>query len=421
MKLFKTNDKNLSSSLKKTAFKRLSAPEQNTQSLSPVLTRKKNLSNSPPFNTKNDISYKEFIHTVPNPSQILSASSNKNFKQSKSTEKLPVLNKYEIKVEMEHFAEGSFSSIYIGKLIYKECNIAVKVFNKTVKLSTKKDILSPINSYDADENFVHEWRISTILPKCENIVEFYGATKLKGYPALVFELCEDGNLSEYLKANAKKITKLECIDILMGISKGLNRIHSNNPSLVHNDLSSRNIVISIQNNKIIPKICDFGSSRFSGQSNRMIHQLTTEEYTPPEVWKNKSNSNTTYIDIYSFGIIISEIAISFAVKKYYLPFGYENENRDRWKIIDTIETGNKPNVPKNIDLLFEKTMDDCLNENSKKRPSANILLKEFECAKNSEKEKILFILAREYSDPEQSLFGKDYLPWDIFNLLLNLF
>jgi alpha-tubulin suppressor-like RCC1 family protein len=33
---------------------------------------------------------------------------------------------------------------------------------------------------------------------------------------------------------------------------------------------------------------------------------------------------------------------------------------------------------------------------------------------------LLLILAREYMDPEEYLMGKDYLPWDIFNLLLKL-
>jgi len=372
----------LSSSSLKENFKRLSLQEKKT---SPTIQSHKKLSVSPPSNKKKEkLKYNKILHTSPNTSIQIQKPTRRKLQQSLSTDFLPIIPKNEIITELDHFAKGSFSSVYAGRLIKTNKKIVLKVFDQTPDIQTGKNLYS--NSYNSHENFLHEWKILGDIPKFENIVEFCGAIEFKPHiMALVFEYCNAGTLVHFLQTNAFKLIKLDYVEILHGISLGLNCIHSFDPPLIHYDITSNNILISIQNTKIIPKICDFGSTRYLNEEKKFLHQITTEPYTPPEYWE-KTEPHSTYFDIFSFGIIISEIITVFATGKYYFPYKYQksqiyNDEPQRFQIINMIKKGIKPIIPENADNTFLKIMNSCLNIDIQSRSSAKDLCLLFENVK----------------------------------------
>ena len=138
----------------------------------------------------------------------------------------------------------------------------------------------------------------------------------------------DGSLSDLLYSKDEKGNNLVFFnhlsnelksDILIGILNGLKFLHKND--FVHLDLKPSNILISKQNEnqsnkKYIPKISDFGLSKFIEKDRNSIFKIDevgTLDYASPEqlkLWVNYSRlqpqdakKNT---DLWSFGVIAYE-------------------------------------------------------------------------------------------------------------------
>ena len=216
------------------------------------------------------------------------------------------------------------------------------------------------------------------LPYNENIIQFIGATKLDNYMCLVFEFASQGDLTSYLIKNSKIIDLMTCFSILSGISNGLRILHSHLPAIIHRDLSSRNVFID---ENLIVKIGDFGSSAYFENFLNGYCSFTTPEYIPPEIWIKNSHLSTLS-DIYSFGIIITEIAMTHSQKIYSFPFSYnqfENYNEKIFKI----SLGISPELPSNINNLFIPFINECLSKEAIHRPNADELYKNFEQIKKN--------------------------------------
>jgi serine/threonine protein kinase len=86
--------------------------------------------------------------------------------------------------------------------------------------------------------------------------------------------------------------------------------------IVHGDLKPENILIQIQDNKVTSlKVIDFGSS-FEYTDMKM--EISTPEYLPPEILQQKSIGIQPWsTDIWSLGIILIEMVISFPVYMAY--------------------------------------------------------------------------------------------------------
>lgn len=147
---------------------------------------------------------------------------------------------------------------------------------------------------------------------CENIIKYYHLYKTPNNYCLVFEYCENGNLSAYLK-DEKNYTQLseserenKACEILKQLLEGVAVLHKNN--YMHRDIKPSNILICKDYKTF--KLGDLGLFK------RFLSDFSLAgaiEYCAPEIIqkrKNPQNKSLTYdnkIDIWSLGTVFYEI------------------------------------------------------------------------------------------------------------------
>tara|TARA_E500000178_G_C16961755_1_gene726386 strand:+ start:602 stop:1501 length:900 start_codon:yes stop_codon:yes gene_type:complete len=243
--------------------------------------------------------------------------------------------------------KGKFGKVYLAE--WRKTLVAVKVINNEVNENNKKKY---IQEFDTMSKTHHP-----------NVVQ------LLGYVAepfvIVMEYLSNGNLNEYISKNKISIEKK--IDISINILRGLAYLHNRKPKiLIHRDIKTKNILISPSG---IPKISDFGLSKFVSDSNLkesnslenmsklqnidsdLSYGIGTIRYMSPEMLNLKDYN--CKIDIWSVGIILAELF----EKKIY-------NDKFKWK-----------KTPKNIQDIIIKYM---LRENESDRLNALELISLFE-------------------------------------------
>lgn len=124
-------------------------------------------------------------------------------------------------------------------------------------------------------------------------------------PWLIMELLPL-NLARFLESDKDAYLPYSVkASLLLDISKGLMYLHSQTPTIIHRDLTAKNILI---NSALVAKIADFGVARITDPTcSTMSIGPGTIAYMPPEVHSGGLNNHAHYftsVDIFSFGVII---------------------------------------------------------------------------------------------------------------------
>ncbi|OHT16567.1 TKL family protein kinase [Tritrichomonas foetus] len=136
------------------------------------------------------------------------------------------------------------------------------------------------------------------------IVPLVGFTVEHPY-TIITKYEENGQLSKYIRskyihANAQKLSGTHLTIIAMCLASALMDFELNN--IVHRDLKSGNILMG---EKLLPKICDFGTARIFSPRSQMTNKIGTINYMAPEVMSDKSYDNK--VDVYGFGMVLYEM------------------------------------------------------------------------------------------------------------------
>jgi mitogen-activated protein kinase kinase kinase 9 len=254
-------------------------------------------------------------------------------------------NNFEISLdEIDEFLDighGTFGDVRKG--VWRKEHVAIK-FLKSEMTNSEDNINAFIDECNMLKNLRHP-----------NILLFMGASTTPPYYFIVTEFCENGNLFELLHQH--KNISLNWEDkrrIALEIALGMNYLHSFNPPILHRDLKSMNLLLD-KNFQI--KIADFGSTKFL--EVQMTKQKGTFQWMAPEVIKG--NSYTEKADVFSFGIIMNELASR--QPPYY--------GVDKKEVAKNV--ANKPDYRPAISRSFPKEwaelMIKCWEHNPNKRPS----------------------------------------------------
>ena len=138
---------------------------------------------------------------------------------------------------------GSYAEVYKGIDLRNQNHVALKVISRS-KIGHPKleeNLQSEINIL---RNFNHP-----------NIVRLFDHFNSSKYIFLVLELCEGGDLSNYIKKH-KCISEPISIRFLKQIASGL--LFLNQKSLIHRDLKPANILLTECSENAILKLADFG-------------------------------------------------------------------------------------------------------------------------------------------------------------------
>ncbi|RIA99651.1 kinase-like domain-containing protein [Glomus cerebriforme] len=213
----------------------------------------------------------------------------------------------------------------------------------------------------------------TILKKlkdCQNIIHFYGFTydesNMNYY--LITEWAENKNLREYIKENGPgKIGMKVRLGFAYDIAKGLNFLNA--VKIVHRDIRSENIVITDRN---IAKITNFKVSRaFESATNNLAVDKECVRHSSPEmlrrgmtgevVDKDRKKKYDTKCEVYSFGILLWEIAECKTPYEKYDDF---------MEITQKVVSGyREPFTPNSgIPEEYQELVNDAVHQNPGKRP-----------------------------------------------------
>ena len=117
----------------------------------------------------------------------------------------------------------------------------------------------------------------------------------------MLEFCKNNCLWALLQDLRIPLSWEKRYELAIGVAKGMQYLHSFSVPVLHRDLKSLNVLLD---EYYTPKIADFGWTRLLAE--KMTLKVGTFQWMAPEVIVSKHY--TEKADVYSFGIILWEIA-----------------------------------------------------------------------------------------------------------------
>uniref|UniRef100_A0A4W5LRA6 non-specific protein-tyrosine kinase n=1 Tax=Hucho hucho TaxID=62062 RepID=A0A4W5LRA6_9TELE len=225
----------------------------------------------------------------------------------------------------EEVGSGQFGLVLQGR--WRERGVAVKMVREGAM---------------SEEDFKEEARVMTMLSHCK-LVQLYGVCTQHSPMCLVFELMEQGCLSDYLRARRGRMSQDSLLGMCLDVSEGMAYLESNN--FIHRDLAARNCLVSCNN---VVKVSDFGMTRFvlDDQYTSSQGSKFPIKWSSPEVIKYCKFSSKS--DVWSFGVLMWEV-----YTEGRLPY----DNRSNLEVVEALNAGLrllKPRqAPEAVHLLME--------------------------------------------------------------------
>jgi WD40 repeat protein/tRNA A-37 threonylcarbamoyl transferase component Bud32 len=144
-----------------------------------------------------------------------------------------------------------------------------------------------------------------------NIAHVLGAgTTESGRPYFAMEYVKGIPITEY--CDREKLSIEDRLKMFIQVCAAVQ--HAHQKGIIHRDIKPSNIMVSVQDNKAIPKIIDFGVAKAIAMpltAKTLFTQqgqlIGTPEYMSPEQADMKERDIDTRTDIYSLGIVLYEL------------------------------------------------------------------------------------------------------------------
>jgi eukaryotic-like serine/threonine-protein kinase len=151
-----------------------------------------------------------------------------------------------------------------------------------------------------------------------------GATE-QGRPYFVMEYIQGVPITEY--CDAHELSTSERLELFVQVCDGVQ--HAHQKGIVHRDIKPSNVLVTIEDQKAIPKIIDFGLAKALGQSDADMTQFThigqvigTPTYMSPEQLSGSDIDTRT--DVYSLGVLLYQLLVGT------LPFDLKVTPQEGW-------------------------------------------------------------------------------------------
>ena len=239
----------------------------------------------------------------------------------------------------------------IGKGGYSEVWLATHK-ETGEKCAIKKLFLQKLEGLNL-QSYVREVQI---LACCHDlfILPFQGFTNTFPY-SIVTEYIPKGSLYEALqhRPGAPRLSPSHKTLIAIGISHGMMELHRQ--GVMHRDLKTLNILLD---DRLLPRICDFGISRFADDSDEMTKEIGTPHWMAPEMWE--SDHYTEKVDVYAFGMILWEMVTE------QTPFKGKSSIQVATAVCKNNE---RPPIPSSCPTTLKNLIQMCWHRDPEKRPS----------------------------------------------------
>ena len=190
-----------------------------------------------------------------------------------------IIDRSEISLEETELGRGAYGVVFRGK--YLGCDVAVKKMHQAIMSVHNRSLFE---------------REIAIALKCRHpcLLQFIGATAFTSddeSPMLVTEIM-DCSLRTRLYAEPP-LSATEICAISLDVARALNYLHKKREPMIHNDISSANVLLRRQGDRWRAKVADYGSINFLHQST--INDVGAGIYCAPEYLDKKSNRPTSKV------------------------------------------------------------------------------------------------------------------------------
>ena len=197
--------------------------------------------------------------------------------------------------------KGGFASVYRARERITNNEVAIKIIKK-----------SYIREAKSSQRIISEIKIHSRLDH-KSIVKLYNYFEDKECIYIVLELCNNGNLYQYLKRFGP-LSEYDATNLIHQILIALQYLHERH--IIHRDLKLSNILL---NDDSEIKICDFGLAiQFEHPDEEHFTLCGTPNYIAPEVITQQSHGYPA--DLWSVGCLFYYIITGVP------PFDEENKS-----------------------------------------------------------------------------------------------
>ncbi|XP_076960677.1 LEAF RUST 10 DISEASE-RESISTANCE LOCUS RECEPTOR-LIKE PROTEIN KINASE-like 2.4 [Bidens hawaiensis] len=193
---------------------------------------------------------------------------------------------------LEKLGQGGYGSVYKGQLPNGRL-VAVKLL---------------AGAQGDGEDFINE--VASISKTSHiNIVTLLGFCIEGKKRALLYEFMPNGSLDKFLRGDGSHLDWNTLFQIAKGIARGLEYLHRGcNTRIVHFDIKPHNILLD---EEFVPKISDFGLAKLCKRKESIVSVIGvrgTAGYMAPEVFCRSLGGASHKSDVYSYGMMVLEMA-----------------------------------------------------------------------------------------------------------------
>jgi serine/threonine protein kinase/tetratricopeptide (TPR) repeat protein len=200
---------------------------------------------------------------------------------------------------LQSIGEGGMGVVFMAE---QETPVRRKVALKVIKPGMDSALV--IARFEAE-------RQALALMDHNNIARVYDAgTTDSGRPYFVMELVHGIPITEYCDRN--RLTPKERLELFMPVCQAIQ--HAHQKGIIHRDIKPTNVMVTLHDNKPLPKVIDFGVAKATAQrlTERTLFTqfgviVGTPEYMSPEQSHMSGLDIDTRSDIYSLGVLLYEL------------------------------------------------------------------------------------------------------------------
>ncbi|KAG8491318.1 hypothetical protein CXB51_014467 [Gossypium anomalum] len=189
-----------------------------------------------------------------------------------------------------------------------------------------------------------------------NVVLFMGAVTRSPHFSILTEFLPRGSLYKLLHRSNPQLDEKRRMRMALDVAKGMNYLHTSNPTIVHRDLKTPNLLVD---KNWVVKVCDFGLSRMKHHTFLSSKSTAgTPEWMAPEILRNEPANEKC--DVYSFGVVLWELVTLRIPWKGLNPMqvvgavGFQNRRLE---------------IPEDIDPMVAQIIRECWQTEPHLRPS----------------------------------------------------